>query len=81
MTTATSRMPALNTSCPLPSSASRQRAGERCEQHGAEHARGDATNDPACASWHRLRRGKHDADDQPGFKDFTKDDNEAREHG
>ena len=47
---------------------------------GAEHAGADADRDPAAAAGNAARRRHHDADDQAGFDDFAKDDDECAEH-
>src|SRR5262249_28667687 len=58
----------------------RDRAREGRDQASAEHAARDAERDPAAAPDDTLRCGHHDADDQPGLENFTKDDDECAEH-
>ena len=81
MTTATPRMLALNNSWPGALEGLRNDAGEAGDQAGAEHAAGDAEIDPAPAAGDATRRRHHDADDQAGFDDFAKNDDERAEHG
>ena len=55
-------------------------AGE-CRDNGrADDAGADADGDPAAAAVNTARCGHDDADDEAGFEDFAKDNNECAKH-
>ena len=80
MTTATDNTPALKTSWPLP--------GKASDRAPAKTATTPAPSTPApmppaiqrAATGDATRRGEHDADDQAGFEDLAKDDQQRGQH-
>lgn len=59
----------------------RERARERRDDAGGKHARQHPAADPAIAIGNRAGHREHDADDQAGFEDLAKDDDECCQHG
>ena len=57
-----------------------QGGGENRHETGAGHARADPGGDPTATADDALGCGQDDADDQPGFQGFTKDNNQTHEH-
>src|SRR5262245_41682063 len=63
---------------PVESAAERFR---KCRQQGrAQHAQCNPSGNPVAATRYAAGDGKHDADDQAGFDDLTKHDNEGAQH-
>src|SRR5215470_15046139 len=58
----------------------RQGAREGGNETSCQAAREDTAGDPTIAIFDRARDREHDADDQAGFEDLAKDDDERREH-
>ena len=59
----------------------RQPAGEQRHDAGAEHAGNDAARDPDARGRRRRGHRHDDADDQAGFENLAKDDQQRRQHG
>ena len=55
-------------------------AGEQGDDTGTENTGRDAAKHIAQPMRHRLGHGEDDADDKPGFDNFTKDDDEGSDH-
>src|SRR5437588_12856641 len=58
----------------------RQRAGKSGNDAGADQAYGNAAADQEATPGDALRDGEHDADDEAGFDDFAKDNEQRTEH-
>src|SRR5262249_11629039 len=59
----------------------RKGAREHRRDTGPEDAGGRARGNPPFPMSNRPRRRHHDADDETGFEDFAKDDDQGTDHG